>query len=140
MKNRASGLEKYPFRICDIAVYALIAALIAVLFISSVPKSGLSAEVTVKGERVMTVDFSGKRCEIYSAAVKAAGENEYLIVSENGYNVLEIDYAARTVRVKGSDCAGKECVSMDLANGAIVCAPHSLVVRFTDDGEKVKVG
>lgn len=140
MKNVRENFNK-PFKALDIAVYIFIAALVTVLFFAFAPKKPSSiAEVLLKGECVLKIDLETKTAEISDSAVEKKSETVFVIKSEKGFNEITVDYAAKTLSVTDSDCAGKECVFSKLSGGAIVCVPHSLVVRFSDSGEKVKVG
>ena len=138
MQNSKDGLTKKPFRVFDLIIYALIAVAIVCLFAFARPKTGKSIEVLYKGERVLFYDFETKNFTA-GGAVELIGENKFRIKTEKGYNDIEIDLEKKTATVTDADCKGKECVKMNLKEGAIICVPHSLVIKYTDD-TAVKVG
>ena len=139
MKNRAS-IEK-PFKIADIAVYVLLAAVVAACFSAGLPNSSAKiAEVTLKGEIVARIYLDDRRAEVYGDNAVKKSDNVIIIQSEAGFNEITVDFDARFLKITDSDCAGKECVHMDLDKGAIICAPHSLVIKLVGKDDSVKVG
>ena len=139
MKNAKDSLTKKPFKVFDIIVYAVLAAAIVCLFLFVRPESGRSIEVLYKGERVLIYDLSTNNYS-FSDTVEKLSENKFRIKTENGFNDVEINIDKKTATVTDADCAGKECVAMSLNSGAIVCVPHSLVIKYSGEIPSPKVG
>lgn len=125
-----------PFKKCDVFVYSALVALIVVLFVVATVCFKPSTEgftVLLNGKTVMTADFASKTLNITDdKSVTRVGENDYKILSENGYNTIRINWEDRDVTVIETDCGtSKECTRMRLKTGDVICAPHSLVIKFT---------
>lgn len=129
--NKTASTEK-PFRPLDVLVYAVLIAVCAALFILGLTakKSEVHGfEVIVGGETVMVYYFDDARAEIKDPlAVEKLSDSEYKITSKKGYNVLKVDARAREAAIIEADCAGGECMKMRLGGGAIICAPHGVVI------------
>ena len=139
MNGADSGLKRSPFRVWDIVVYALIAALIALLFVAVRPEKSGAIEVLVSGERMMLVDPESGNATIYSDAIIKTADNKYRINAGGGFNEITVDPEKGTVFVSDADCGG-DCLSMSLSGGAIICAPHGLVVKYAGEDLSPKVG
>lgn len=146
---RASKL----FRVWDILVYVLlIACAVAMIVAFTVTRDNTPLDgvvITYRGQDVFTCDFKQNKYEILSQSNVDVVEDEGDILSlkihgdDDGYNVVEIDFAERTAKVTDANCSmHKDCVySPELkTNGSvpIICTPHGLVVRplvFIDSGD-----
>lgn len=117
----------------------MIAALAAVSVFFCVPKKGGAAEVSVKGERVALIDLASGEIQTFSDGASVDG-NRLTVMTDAGKNVIEIDTDKKTVRVVDADCVGKECMNFDLSSGAIICAPHSLIISISGEIPSPKVG
>lgn len=141
------------FKIWDILVYALLIAVAVSLIIAftvtrdDTPLGGVI--ITYKGQDVFTCNFDDDSYNILAAAnVDLLKEGEDKLVlrvhgDDDGYNVVEINFAERSARVTDANCSThRDCVySRPLTtNGSvpIMCTPHGLVVRpliFIDSGD-----
>ena len=130
--GKVENVKKGMFKRWDIAVYALIAVLIAVsLIVFFANKTSTEAfEVYINGEKVMEYSFADNSYLIYkSDRVEVVGDAQFRFICDGGYNVLKVDKDNKDAVVTDADCAGKECKSMKLSSGTIICAPHGLVVK-----------
>ena len=123
------------FKPHDIIIYALVIALFALscIFVAnSRGDNGERFEVLFKGEVIFKANFEGF-VEYNECYVTKKSDNEYEIVTERGKNLLKIDFTSRNARFTEADCHGEECLAMNLNSGGVVCAPHSLVLRYEKD-------
>ena len=139
MKRAENYMGKKPFRPLDIAVYALIALLIAASFAFSGKTSGKGFEVYVSGEKVLEYTFGGGYL-IYGDRVTVQIDGTFRITCDNGYNVLSVNDKERDASIVSADCSGKHCERMKLSSGSIICSPHSLVIKFVDKIDDPLVG
>lgn len=127
------NLKKAPFKKGDLIIYLILAVVVAVLFLTAGAgkKQSRGFSVELAGKTVMTGDFSDRTFVIMDEeAAKKVGENLFKITSQEGYNVILVDWQAKNITVTETDCGtSKECTFMNLNYGDIICAPHSLVIR-----------
>ncbi|MGN0788387.1 MAG: NusG domain II-containing protein [Christensenellales bacterium] len=135
-----------PFRIADVIVYIVLAALIVALLLAfCLPRqdSGLrGVEVILKGEVVAEYYFEDDSLVVASTVdSRIEGDKYYLTVhtEPNGYNLVVIDLTERKAWVQESDCSSSaECTQMKAitkAGDSIICVPHALVVQGVGEGE-----
>ncbi len=144
-----------PFRPLDLALYGGIALAVIALFMALVffvPHSDMSRVfIDLRGDRLAVYDFdagkltvtSGK--EAYAEVKKQDGKVQLTVWTDEehkGYNVIEIDPAARTVKVTDANCSNhKDCVfspAVTSSSGMIVCVPHG--VKVYGDGLDPSLG
>ena len=141
MDNASLCLNKKYFRLWDIAVYALIAALIVVLVFAFQQNSGERFAVYIDGNIVLEYDLeSGGYTVFDSERVTALSKTEFAISSAYGKNVLTVDLDKKDAFISDADCASKDCKSMKLSSGGIVCAPHRLTVKYLGGNYEPTVG
>ena len=129
-KDRHCYLKPY-----DIIVYALIVVLfvLSCVFVSTFSQEdGENFELVFKGKVILQACFSGF-VEYDEDYITKKSDNEYEVITECGMNLLKIDFSTKNARFIQSDCHGEECLAMNLKSGGIVCAPHSLVLRYKND-------
>lgn len=127
------------FKLPDLIIYIVTAALVAVLFIlvfstrNTDPLSGvrayIAAEVVFEYDFENAPTYDGERVEI-----KESGNilTATVKTGENDYNVMEIDKKARTVKVVEANCRGQQCVYMGTVkdnSGFIRCDAHRLRIE-----------
>ena len=128
------GEYKY-FKPHDIIIYALVLVLFVlscVFVTTSRGDSGERFELLYKNEVILKADFDGFS-EYNENYVAKKSKNEYEIVTERGKNLLKIDFTSQNAKFTEADCHGEECLAMNLKTGGVVCAPHSLVLRYERD-------
>ncbi len=129
---KVENVKKGMFKRWDIAVYALIAALIAILVVVFA-FNGTSADVFIayiNGEKVMEYSFADNSYIIYDPdRVEVLSDTQFKFICDGGYNVLIVDKDDKDAFITDADCAGKECKAMKLSAGTIICAPHNLTVK-----------
>ena len=142
MEEKRELLSRKPFRSGDVVIYIALVAIVALCFILSAfsVKKGASFDVYSKGRIVLHYSFEDGSYRIFDGCVEKSDGDIFTVKCDGGYNVLSVDRAARDVTVKDADCVGKECELMKLSNGSIVCAPHSLLVRFSGEDPSPKAG
>lgn len=151
------------FRIWDILVYGIIAAVIVALFLAVTLTSDKSTlegiEVYYNNNLAFTYDFAEDKLDITLEDNIAVEENgartlKILFCTDDGslaehtdYNLIEINKSERTVSVTESDCSNrKDCVytaAIKNSSGLIVCTPHRLRIMpadYKDDGQTLPVG
>lgn len=156
------------FRVWDILVYGLVAAVIAALFIAWFVTRDTSALTAVNGyyggNQVFSYDFVADELIIISpenvreVPSESADELTLIFITDggdfdgpHGYNTIVFDKSARTVRVTESDCSGTwvpDCVVTGTVSDnskPIICLPHRLEIypagyNDADDGEHLPVG
>ena len=129
---RSENVKKSMFKRWDIAVYALIAALIVVSVIVFITqrKTAEAFEVYIGGEKVLTYSFDDDTYVVYdNERVMALGDTQFIVFCGGGYNVLSVYPAQKEAVIIDADCSGKECTTMKLSTGTIICAPHGLTVK-----------
>ena len=135
-----------PFHKKDVFVYVLIVVLFGIsllpLFLrKSVERIGF--EVYVRGEKAYTYYYGGEKYaeEKYSDFTEYNAEENTLTVyfneAKTEYNVLIIDDAGKSVKVKTSTCKNHDCERMQ---NEIYCAPHFLRVTGIEKSKDVAVG
>lgn len=123
-----------PFKKADVIVYAVLIALGLLLFaftLGEKPSESNGFTVFFDNKEVLKSDFSSNSVEIVDSEIaRKINDNEYIIQTELGYNIIKINFEEKSVKVIDSDCGlSKECARMTLADGIIVCAPHKLVIK-----------
>lgn len=117
---------KLRFSKGDIAAIALVALLAAVVFVLFLPKKDASAayaEIYQDGKLVKTVSLSQ--------------DQEFTVTGKYTNTVTVCD---GKIAVTQSDCPGADCVScgwMDSAGRSIVCLPNGLEIRVVAGGDGV---
>lgn len=133
-----------PFKLWDLAVYAAVAVIICVLFVSfcAVGKSKPeNIEVRQNGVLLMSCDFDGNAQIFAPALIEQSADGDsisfkiYTDENRSGYNVLTVSVNERSARVTDSDCsARKDCVhtrAITISGAVIICAPHALEIKAT---------
>ncbi len=142
--NRARIVREHrPFAAWDLLVYALLAALVVVLFLVFVVHDAFGTDdvrgirVEAGGETVYTYVFGegGSISEGWEKRVEVHPENGVLLVTittEHGWNQLAIDDEAGTAVMRDADCSlRKDCTAMRAigdGGSVITCIPHALKV------------
>ncbi|MCD7729215.1 MAG: NusG domain II-containing protein [Clostridia bacterium] len=145
------------FRVWDLVIYAVIAVVIVVLFLSvflssdSSPLSGI--EVYYDNEIIFTYLFESDSYDIISESNISVEEGEDVLTvyfttdGGDGHNTIVIDKSAVTVTVTEADCSNrKDCVytaAIKDNGGVIACTPHKLKIMpmdYSDDGQTLPVG
>jgi|GEM_PF-2869920 len=143
-KDRVSHFSKRAFKRCDIAVYALIALLIALSFVirltSRTNVSGGFAAY-IGGEKVLEYDFSdGSYLILDPARVTASEKDKFTFSCGDGINTLTVYQEDGDAVITYADCGGRQCTKMRLSSGSIICAPHDLVIKMTGGVTEPLVG
>ncbi len=104
-----------------------IIALTGLLFVTNyMGRSGEFAVVKENGKEVLRVDLSK--------------EDEYKIVTDNGFNIIKV--VDGTVMVIDSDCKNKICVNhrpIRSTSESIICLPHKLIVEIEKEDSNSEV-
>ena len=142
MEEIKKTLSERPVKIGDLFVYILLIAIVALCFLLSAfsVERGDSFDVYSHGEIVLQYSFEDGSYRISGSAVEKIDEDKFIIRCDRGYNVLTVDREKKDVVVTDADCVGKECTLMKLSNGSIICAPHSLIVKYSGEELSPKVG
>ena len=142
MEDKKDLLSKKPLKAGDVFVFIALAAIVALCFITSAfsVQRGRSFDVYSKGKIVLRYSFEDGSYRIFDEAVKKTGVDEFTINCDRGYNVIAVDRNACEVTVSDADCIGKECTARRLSDGFIVCAPHSLVIKYSAEEPSPRVG
>lgn len=130
----------------DLVVYAVLAALIVVLFLITAFSGGNNAAgvtATVEGECVYTYTFgkggsiAGGKENFVTEEKTPTGVTVTFSFEGGGYNVLVIDEQKKEAFVSDANCSFKsDCAHMPSITekgGVIVCVPHALIVQATGD-------
>ena len=131
--------EGKPFVFGDLIVYILLAVLIVALFCTCLGRHAGKPEgirIEVRGEIVYQYMFGSGGTISPGWEDRVSEERgdvlQVRIETASGYNVIAIDEAARTVRIKDADCSRqKDCTHMQAIGeegDVIVCIPHGLTV------------
>lgn len=138
-----------PFRPADLIIYCIIAALVIILFIVFFcirKDAGIEGvRIYVRDQAVFEYSFEEGEYKILNgcAEVNEDGNLIVKITVEEGFNVVEIDKSARSVRVIESDCRSRDCVfspPVTDGRGFIYCMPHHLRILpfgYEEDGKTV---
>ena len=143
MKEVKENLTGRPFKPFDVAIYILLAAIVALCFVlsASAKPSGASFEAYLGGRLVLRYYFETSSYEIFDESAVEKENDGFVIRSEKGFNKIAVVDGERDVRVVETDCGtSRECMKMSLKNGSVICAPHSLVIRYGDSVPEPKVG
>lgn len=138
-KTPAELKKSKPFYIFDLIVYAGVAAVVAVIFLAVFYFNGNTATAGfnfyVNNQLAAEYFF-----ESDAFAVKSGFEENFSLSEEgviyyaNGnvtqYNIIIIDKASKTARVREANCVGHDCLSHTVSEkgGFIYCAPHNLKI------------
>lgn len=149
LKKTIQVREAKFFRSADLIVYSVIAAIVVLLFIILFFLKDDGAlrgiRIYVRNEIVFEYIFEEDKFLLYQDCVEVE-DGEKLIVKVgvfDGYNIVEIDKSARTVRVTDADCRTRECVNTPPITGRgemIFCSPHRVSIvpyDYEDDGKTV---
>lgn len=136
------------FKVLDLIIYAAIAAIVAALFIvlfatrDKNPLQGI--RIRVENRVVFECNFEdgsyGALTDDGTITFKEPENGEMLIVTvhtESGYNVVQIDFERRIVRVIEADCRRNDCIHSTLNptaqirdnNSMIYCSPHAVMIE-----------
>ena len=141
------------FRPWDLIIYGLIfAAAIVLILVFALTGRGKSEGfiISYRGEKIFSYSFAEDGYEIISPNVEVEedGEEKLLLVFRTdggrGYNQIEVDKAAQSVKVTDSDCsAHRDCVytaALSPQNRApILCTPHALAITPLEAGDDGKI-
>lgn len=148
------------FKLADLIIYGaillLVAALLIAVFVTRNKDPFQGFRVYVNQEVVMSYDFNkGGLNGLEVVAKDGSVEVPECVtgsvftvkvrVGEEGYNVIQIDQSARSVKIIEANCGTHDCVhthAVEDNNGIIFCSPHRLrIIPFNfeveDDGGKI---
>lgn len=112
-------------KICLAAAAALFLCAVAAAFYVSRPPESSFAEIIQDGKVIEKLDLSN------------AEDRVFRVESENGgWNEIKID--SGNILISDADCPDRTCVKTGALRSArvpIVCLPHKLVIRYSDDSE-----
>ncbi len=134
------------FKLADLIIYGVVILLAAALFIAffAVRDDSPLRGVRIRVDNAAVYEYSfadgsgGALTEDGTVSVEEnGGIIEVTVRAYGGYNVIVIDVAARTARVREADCPGGDCVYTELnrteisSNNSppVYCPPHRLVVE-----------
>lgn len=139
------------FKLPDLIIYGVIVVLVAVLFIVTLSKS--SAE-SLRGIRIKIYGTAVFACNFEDGtygALTVDGSVEFAepeggvqlvtIISNQGHNVVEINYTDRTAKVVKADCQNGDCIYSNLRPTQIIkgnkslpiyCNPHGVIIEPLD--------
>ena len=139
------------FKFFDIIIYAVIIALVAILFIVTFAKRNTEplrgVRIRLYGNAVFECNFEdgsgGALTEDGSVEISDTQDGIQLVTvrSDSGYNVVEINYSARTVKVVEADCRMHDCIYSSLKPTLIIsgndslpiyCNPHAMLIEPLD--------
>lgn len=141
MNDTVENVKKSPFKPLDIVVFVAIAALIALAFVFFGPKTGDKFEVLINNEKVFEYTFDGGSYLIYDTdKVEVVSNTEFKFFAGGGYNLLTVDGEKKDAYISDADCPTKECKTMRLSSGTVICAPHNLTVRLIGKVSQPTVG
>ncbi|MGN0819034.1 MAG: NusG domain II-containing protein [Christensenellaceae bacterium] len=137
----ANVLAKKPFKKGDIVVYCLILLTVALLMIPALHKQEYSGfDVFVDNKLVFSYNYNDGTYTAYGDRVSRVSDCVFNIDAIGGYNRITVDRASKKVYVSDTDCGvSKECVKMGKSS-VIVCVPHKLVIKETNNHDTIKVG
>lgn len=137
------------FRPADLIIYGAIAAAVIILLIVffAVKKDGgvEGVRIYVRGDAVFEYSFEEDEYKILNSCAEVAEDDKLTvkITVDGGYNVVEIDKAARTAKVTDSDCRSRDCVysgAIAGINDFIYCMPHHLrILPYGYEGDEKTV-
>ena len=137
------------FRPADLIIFGIIAAAAIALFILffAIKKDGglEGVRIFVRDEVVFEYSFESDEYKVFSSCAEVVNGEKLTvnITTEEGGNLVEIDRAARSVRVVSADCRSRDCVyspPLTGADGFICCMPHHMRILpfgYKDDGKTV---
>ena len=139
------------FKLPDLIIYGAIIVLVAVLFIVifAVPSSESLRGVRIKiyGTAVFACNFEdGTYCALTEDGSVEFTEPEdgkqlVTVKTDHGYNVVEINYTDRIVKVVEADCPNGDCIYSNLQPAQIIksnkslpvyCNPHGVLIEPLD--------
>lgn len=139
------------FKLPDLIIYAAIIVLVAALLIalfavrSDEPLRGV--RIKIYGTEVFSCNFEdGAYCALTEdGAVEfteiESGVQMVTVKTDAGYNLIEINYADRTVKVVEADCRNGDCIYSNLHPTQIIksnkslpiyCNPHGVLIEPLD--------
>lgn len=133
--------ENKIFRKSDLILYAVIAAVIVVLFIVVIfvlPNDKPTGIRVISDEETLLNytfgDVIVTESDRLSAVAIESGYKVTVMSKDGGYNIIIIDNKSGTVVMEESDCDGKDCSLMKITaqKDAIVCVPHRLRIECID--------
>lgn len=103
----------------------------AVIFITAI----IFSVIILTSKPSSTVQILQDEKVLYTIDLSTAENQTIKIDCEGGSNTVEI--LDGKIRVKEADCADNTCVKMGWLEGGvpIVCLPHRLVIRFTENSD-----
>ncbi len=129
----------------DVLVYALLAILIASLFVFLVifqNKNTLGFKAEIDGKLVVShaygQGFNVDKEFKDNVIIEKDGNNYTVkILTDNGCNTLYVNEEENNVKMQDSDCPSQNCVHMHAISnaGAIYCAPRALKITPLVDSE-----
>lgn len=149
MKTNAETKKRTFFTKRDVAVYIILAVVIATLFAAFVifPRKTESKGFCAyaEGKLLFTYYYESDKTvvtEYGKNRTERSGDKIYIYCDEarSGFNELTVDRENKTVKVTDSDCSKtRDCVyEPALKNGgAIYCVPHKLKITSINGGESV---
>ena len=138
--------KRKPFAVWDLLIYAILVAVILLLFglfvFGGSGKAASGIKITsLNGKVIYTYQYGKNKGEIaadWADRVEEKKENGILIVSiyfndeKKDFNVLEIDTSAKTAFMRDANCSfRKDCTktkSISSERDIIVCLPHKIKV------------
>lgn len=138
------------FKLADLIIYGAIVIIIAVVFIVTFAVRG----GTLRGVRIKVYGTAVFACSFENGTYSAFTEDDSIeftkiedgrqlvtVKGEQGYNVVEINYVNRTVKVVEADCRHGDCIYSNLHPTQIItsnqslpiyCNPHALIIEPLD--------
>lgn len=112
-------------KICLAAVAAIfLCAVIALIYVLR-PSESSFIEIIQDGKVIEKLDISKEEDRVFR-----------IESDDGGWNEIKIEKG--TILISDADCPDRTCVKTGALRSAgvpIVCLPHKLVIRYSDDGE-----
>lgn len=112
-------------KICIAVLVIILALSVTAIFMRSRKNKSCSVQIIQDNKILYEIDVSGIDYQEYHIETDDGGWNDILI--ENG-----------KISVKDADCPDKNCCRMGYLDGLhnpIVCLPHKLVIKYSDENE-----
>ena len=115
-------------KICLAAAAVIFVSALAAMLWLRLPSDSTWVEITQDGKVLYTIDLAEYDDE--------QTQTIRIDSPDGGYNIIEIG-EGNTIRISEADCPDKTCVKTGvLSDGVpIVCLPHRLIIKFTDEPE-----
>lgn len=139
------------FKLPDLIIYGAVAVIIAVLFITLFAvrsnQSLRGVKIKIYGNEVFACSFEDKTYASFAedGSVEFTeienGMQRVTIKCSQGYNIVEINYNERTVKVVEADCRNGDCVYSNIHPTQIIksnkslpiyCNPHGMLIEPLD--------